>query len=154
VVAAAGGAPPPARRGGLLESAAAPTPSNEPAVIQHIVLLKWKPTTTEEDVAAAFEQARRLPVEIDGVLQVTLGRNRGPADHGYTHALIVQLSDESRLSAYLDHPVRRRYVEDCLAPLEAERIEVDVPVDMAVRRPPSRNWEWGATVGMGLPPED
>jgi hypothetical protein len=123
-------------------------------VIQHIVLIKWKPETTEADIASAFAQARRLADEIGSVRQVTLGRNRGAAEHGFTHALIVQLSDERELSAYLDHPVRRGYVDECLKPLEAERIEVDIPVDAAVRRDPERDWEWGATAGMGLPPED
>jgi hypothetical protein len=120
-------------------------------VIQHIVLIKWKPDVTDERIATAFTQAQRLTEEIPTVQQVTLGRNRGPTDHGFTHALIVHLSHDDALSDYLDHPVRRQYVAELLEPLEAERIEVDVPVDFAIHRNPSRNWEWGASVGMALP---
>jgi hypothetical protein len=118
------------------------------------VLIKWKPGVTDEQIAMAFGEAQRLTEEIATVQQVTLGRNRAPADHGFTHALIVQLSHDDALSQYLDHPVRRQYVADCLEPLEEQRIEVDVPVDFAIHRNPSRNWEWGASVGMALPPED
>jgi hypothetical protein len=123
-------------------------------VIQHIVLIKWKPDVTDEQIATAFGRAQRLTEEIATVQQITLGRNRAPADHGFTHALIVQLSHDDALSEYLDHPVRRQYIADCLEPLEEQRIEVDVPVDLAIHRNPSRNWEWGASVGMALPPED
>jgi hypothetical protein len=121
-----------------------------PRVIQHIVLIRWKPGTTDEQIAAAFDEAHRLTDAIGSVQQVTLGRNRGQADHGFTHALIVGLSREDALDEYLDHPVRKAYVAEVLEPLVEQRIEVDVPVDLSTRREPARNWEWGATAGMGV----
>ena len=123
-------------------------------MLQHIVLIKFKPGTTEEQIRAAFEHARELPQSIDAVQEVTLGRNRADSDHGYTHALVVLLAREEALHEYLEHPVRRRFVDEHLAPLEEQRIEVDVPVDFAVRRDPARNWDWGATAGMGALPEE
>ncbi len=118
-------------------------------MIQHIVLLKWKPDTTEEAIVAAFRRAEHLPNEIDGVESLTIGRNRVKHDHGYTHALIVRLTDEQALERYLEHPLRRSYVAEHLQPLEAERIEIDVPVDVALRAEPHRDWEYGASIGMG-----
>ena len=123
-------------------------------MIQHIRLIKWKPGTTEEQIHAAFDEAGRLPKGIGVVEHVTLGRNRGDTAHGFTHAIIVQLSREDALAHYLEHPVRRGYVEEVLGPLEEQHIEVDIPVDAAVRRDPARNWEWGATAGMGALPEE
>jgi hypothetical protein len=123
-------------------------------VIQHIVLLKWKPETTEEEVLAAFRQAEHLPNEVDGVESLTIGRNRVQHEHGYTHALIVRLTDEDALERYLAHPLRLAYMRDHLAPLEAERIEIDVPVDVALRPEPQRDWEFGASIGMGHLPDD
>jgi hypothetical protein len=113
-------------------------------VIQHIVLLKWKPGTTEEQIDAAFVKAQQLVDEIDGVERITLGRNRGHADHGYTHALIVKLADDA-LESYLEHPVRKRYIAECLDPIEQERIEIDVPEDHHVERSdsPKLGWHWG-----------
>lgn len=122
-------------------------------VIQHIVLLKWKPGTTDEQVLEAFGRARDLPNEIPGLRRLTIGRNRGPADHGFTHAISVQLSDEQVLEHYLAHPARARF-HAYIEAIEDQRIEVDVPVDMSLVPDPARNWEWGASVGMGLPLED
>ena len=123
-------------------------------MIQHIVLIKWKPDVTDEQITAAFAQAQRLVDGIPSVRDVTLGRNRSRSDHGYTHALIVQLSHDDGLEDYLENPVRAQYVAEFLEPLEDQRIEVDVPVDAAIHRTPSRNWEWGASVGMALPLDD
>jgi hypothetical protein len=113
-------------------------------VIQHIVLLKFKPGTTDEQIDTAFSQAQQLVDEIDGVERVTLGRNRGDASHGYTHALIVKLADDS-LASYLAHPVRQRYIAGSLDPIEAERIEIDVPEDAHIERSDSAKlgWHWG-----------
>jgi Lhr-like helicase len=113
-------------------------------VIQHIVLLKWKPGTTDEQIDAAFSEAQQLVDEIDGVDRVTLGRNRGRDDHGYTHAIIVKLSDDA-LASYLAHPVRKRYIAQSLSPIEAERIEIDVPEDAHIERTSTAKlgWHWG-----------
>jgi Stress responsive A/B Barrel Domain len=116
-------------------------------VIQHIVLLKWQAGTTDAQVDDVFAQAEELVRRIDGVEQVTLGRNRGTADHGFTHAFIVSLSDDDALASYLNHPVRERYLTEVLSPVEEERIEIDVPDDSSHRRRSgaSRSWDWGPT---------
>ena len=113
-------------------------------MIQHIVLLKWKDGTTDAEIDAAFAEAQQLVDGIDSVERVSLGRNRAQDDHGYTHALIVRLSDDDALSAYLEHPTRERYVREVLGPLEQERIEIDVPEDLHVERHRRHDssWDW------------
>jgi Stress responsive A/B Barrel Domain len=112
-------------------------------VIQHIVLLKWKPDTTDAQINDAFDRAQELVKQIDNVDRVTLGRNRAVDDHGYTHAIIVKLSDDA-LESYLANPVRKRYVTEILGPLEEERIELDLPEDLHYDRSSPRrgNWQW------------
>ena len=122
-------------------------------MVQHIVLLKWKPGVSEDAILQAFDHGKHLPNEIDGVEHLTIGRARVDQGHGFTHALIVSLEDEEALGRYLDHPLRTRYLADHLEPLEAERIEISVPVDKSLLRDPSRSWEWGASIGMGPPLE-
>jgi Stress responsive A/B Barrel Domain len=116
-------------------------------VIQHIVVLKWKAGTTDAQVDHVFAQAGELVDRIDGVERITLGRNRDEADHGFTHAFIVNLSDDDVLTTYLNHPVRKRYVTEVIKPIEEERIEIDVPDDASQShmRGAGLGWEWGAT---------
>ena len=113
-------------------------------MIQHIVLLKCKPGTTDAQIDAAFAQAQELIDAIEAVGRISLGRNRAQDDHGYTHALIVRLTDDDALSAYLAHPVRERYVREVLGPIEEERIEIDVPEDLHVERHRvhDASWDW------------
>jgi hypothetical protein len=116
----------------------------EQDVIQHIVLLKWKPGTTHAQIDAAFAEAQQLVDDIETVERVSLGRNRAEDDHGFTHALIVKLSDDEALTAYLRHPTRQRYVREVLGLIEQERIEIDVPEDLHVRRHRTHDagWDW------------
>jgi Lhr-like helicase len=113
-------------------------------VIQHIVLLKWKAGTTEAQIDAAFGETQQLVDAIETVERVSLGRNRGEDEHGFTHALIVKLSDDDALSAYLHHPTRDRYDREVLGPIEEERIEIDVPEDLHVERHRAHeaSWDW------------
>jgi hypothetical protein len=113
-------------------------------VIQHIVLLKWKAGTTDAQIDAAFGEAHQLVDDIETVERVSLGRNRAEDDHGFTHALIVRLSDDDALTAYLHHPTRERYVREVLGPIEEERIEIDVPEDLHVERQRAHDasWDW------------
>jgi hypothetical protein len=116
-------------------------------VIQHIVLLKWKPDTTDAQIDVAFSRAQELVSGIHSVERITLGRNRGDADHGFTHAFIVKLSDEAGLTTYLEHPLRTGYLTEVIDPIVEERIEIDVPEDASHQRPKGAalNWDWGTT---------
>lgn len=116
-------------------------------MIQHIVLLKFKPGTTEAQIDEVFDAMRALVDEIDGIERITLGRNRTPDEHGYTHALIVRLSDEDSLTGYLEHPARLRFTREVIGPIEAERIEIDVPEDAHIERrsASSLRWDWAGT---------
>lgn len=116
-------------------------------MIQHIVVLKWKPGTTAAQVNRAFAQAETLVDEIDGVQRITLGRNPGVAKHGFTHAFVVDLDDADAMARYLSHPLRTQYVTEALDPIEEDRIEIDVPDRNSDRhgQGTSANWEWGPT---------
>ena len=52
-------------------------------------------------------------------------------------------------------PPRMRYVRERRQPLEEQRVEIDVPVDMTLRRAPTvRDSVWGASVEMRPPLDD
>jgi hypothetical protein len=53
-----------------------------------------------------------------------------------------------------DHPARKRYLTEHLDPIVDQRIDIDVPVDLALEREPLASWYWGLGVGMGALPAD
>ena len=114
-------------------------------MLERIVLLKWKPGVSEEQVQSALEEADGL-TEIPGVQRVIFGRDTSGAPHGYTHGLIVELEAASTLPEYLDHPIRRRYHEQ-LAPIEEQRIEVDLPAARTAVPHTYSDWEWAGYKG-------
>jgi hypothetical protein len=116
--------------------------------IQHIVLVRWKPGTTDAQVLEACRKAAHLPNEIDGVQRITVGRDRANSAHGFTHALIVHVADDEALARYLDHPLRSRYVAEHLDPIVDERFVLDVRADLTLDRDSEVSWWWGAGIGM------
>ncbi|MGA2012924.1 MAG: Dabb family protein [Solirubrobacteraceae bacterium] len=115
-------------------------------MIQHIVLLKWKPGTTDEQVDEALRRTRELVETIDSVQRITFGRNRAEDEHGFTHAIIVRLANEDALRSYLAAPARERYRREVLGPIESERIQLDLPEDAHIDRAlTSLSWDWAGT---------
>jgi hypothetical protein len=111
-------------------------------VIEHIVLLKLKPGTTDEQVREAFEAAEELPNEIPGLLKFSYGLDRSEPAHGFNLASVIQLADEEALARYLEHPRRLAYIEEYVAPLTEDRIELDIPSD-GTHLPTIASWYWG-----------
>ena len=76
-------------------------------MITHIVLLRPKPETTQEELEAVLEQVRALKGKIPGLLAVQAGANRHNAHQGYTYGFVMQFEDEEHLRAYSPHPAHR-----------------------------------------------
>ena len=106
-------------------------------MVQHIVLLKLKPGTTDRDVTQAFLAAEALVEDTPGMLEFAFGRDRSDPDHGYGLASIIQFRDQDALNAYLESPERKAYVDEHVAPITDDRIELDVGTDGAHRPTPS-----------------
>jgi quinol monooxygenase YgiN len=114
-------------------------------VVQHIVLLKLKPGTTDRDVTQAFLAAEALVEDTPGMLEFAFGRDRSDPDHGYGLASIIQFRDQDALRAYLESPERKAYVDEHVAPITDDRIELDVGTDGAHRPTPNlASWYWGS----------
>jgi hypothetical protein len=73
---------------------------------KHIVLMRFKPQTTHEEIAAIFEAVDDLPARIPGIVDICSGPYESPEGlhKGFTHALIVTFADVESRDAYLEHP--------------------------------------------------
>lgn len=74
--------------------------------IKHIVLLKFKPETTDAKVEELFAELGRLADKLDGVLDFNWGKNNSQEglDKGFTHGFVMTFRDDAGRDEYLPHP--------------------------------------------------
>jgi hypothetical protein len=79
--------------------------------VKHIVLLKFKEGTTEEQVAKFFEDALDLSETVPGIDDYVSGTNSsvGGLNQGMTHGYIMTFSDVTARDAYMAHPEHEKF---------------------------------------------
>lgn len=98
----------------LLSTAAlARPPKKAPAkaMLQHVVLFKFKPETTPEKVAEIVAAFEALPSKIKEIKGFQWGTNNSPEKHdkGLTHAFILTFASEKDRDTYLPHPAHKEF---------------------------------------------
>ena len=81
--------------------------------LQHIVLIKYKQTTTPQELKAIKKGAYTLK-EIAGVKNLNYSENVSPErlNKGYTHSLTMYFENEKdRDEVYLPHPIHQKFVK-------------------------------------------
>ncbi|MCH8295069.1 Dabb family protein [Candidatus Poribacteria bacterium] len=88
-------------------------------MIEHIVLLKLKPDTTEQQVRTLTNALLKMADEIPGIEDISAGMNNSPEEknNGFTYGFIVRFSDVAARDAYLPHPVHRQAAGEYLRPI-------------------------------------
>ncbi|GAB1484201.1 Dabb family protein [Treponema sp.] len=83
---------------------------------RHVVLFKFKPTTTAETVVSIENAFRTFAASLPFVAGFEWGHNSSPEklDKGFTHCFIVTFKNEADRDAYLPHPEHKRFVHDYL----------------------------------------
>jgi electron transfer flavoprotein alpha subunit len=82
-------------------------------VLRHIVMYKFKDTTTPAQVQEVVEAFAGLPKKVDTIIGYEAGTNvsqEGKSD-GFTHVFVVTFKDEAGLATYLKHPAHDAYVQ-------------------------------------------
>jgi len=92
--------------------------------IAHIVLFKFKPTATPEQIGKAVKEAFKLS-SIDGVLEIIAGENFTQRSKGYTHALFAKFVDKAALEKYVPHPSHQYYVKEIIDPIREDTLALD-----------------------------
>jgi hypothetical protein len=97
-------------------------------VIHHIVLFRWIPSATPEQVAAAGSALLGMKGRIPEVRSVAFGPNLAESLGEYTHALLVVVDDMAAVKRYVDHPHHVEVVKTFLAPVREARLAIDLEV--------------------------
>ena len=81
-------------------------------VLRHVVLLKFKPEATAEQIAAIETAFCALPKKIDTITDFEWGTDVAPEkrSEGFTHCFLVTFADEKGRDVYLPHADHQAFV--------------------------------------------
>lgn len=81
--------------------------------LRHIVLFKFKDSSTPEDIRRIEEAFASLPSQIDEIKDFEWGTNNSPEglDKGFTHSFLVTFDSEEGRDIYLPHPAHQEFVD-------------------------------------------
>jgi hypothetical protein len=104
----------------------APAMHNTAGVYRHVVVFKFKESTTDEQITQIVEDFGKLKQAIPEIIAYEHGINVSPEglDKGFTHVFLVTFKDKAGLDVYLPHPAHKAFVEKLL-PLLEEPFVVD-----------------------------
>lgn len=81
--------------------------------VRHVVVFKFKPETTQEQLATLADRFRDLKNQIPGIVAFESGTNNSTEglDQGFTHVFLLTFADVNARDAYLPHPAHLAFVE-------------------------------------------
>ncbi len=81
-------------------------------VLRHIVLYKFKDSTTPAQIQEVVDAFSALPQKIDTIVGFERGTNVSEENksEGFTHCFVVTFRDEAGRATYLSHPAHEAYV--------------------------------------------
>jgi hypothetical protein len=79
--------------------------------VKHVVLLKFKEGTTEEQIAKFFDDVLDLSETVPGIDDYVSGTNCSPEGRSQdlSHGFIMTFSDVAARDAYIVHPEHERF---------------------------------------------
>jgi hypothetical protein len=79
--------------------------------VRHIVVFKYKPGTTPEQIKQVTDAFRDLRKKIPGIVGFEDGVNNSPEGKnlGFTHVYMVTFEDAKARDAYLPHPEHKKF---------------------------------------------
>ncbi len=91
---------------------AAMSETTEPEqVLRHVVLFKFKDSSSEAAVDSVVNAFRALPEKIDAIQGFEWGTNNSPEglNDGFTHSFFLTFASEEGRDAYLPHPDHKAF---------------------------------------------
>jgi hypothetical protein len=85
--------------------------NSESKVLRHVVLFKFKDSSTQEDVKKVEAAFAALPGKIPMIKSYEWGKNNSPENlnQGLTHCFLLTFSSDKDRDAYLVHPEHKAF---------------------------------------------
>ena len=89
----------------------APKAQSQEKYLRHVVLFKFKETSTAADIKKVEDAFRALPSKIKSIKSLEWGINNSPENinQGFTHCFFVTFKSEKDRAAYLPHPDHKAF---------------------------------------------
>ncbi|MBN1807000.1 MAG: Dabb family protein [Sedimentisphaerales bacterium] len=80
-------------------------------LLRHVVLLKFKDSSTSQDIKDIEDAFRALPGKIDAIYDFEWGTDVSVENlrQGYTHCFLVTFLNEDDRAIYLPHPAHKEF---------------------------------------------
>ncbi len=87
-------------------------------MIDHIVLLKLKKGSSQNQIDIIFKSILRLKDEIPGIISISYGQDNSPQirNHGFTHGFVIRFKDSQARDNYLPHPKHQSVAKESVSP--------------------------------------
>ena len=85
--------------------------AGQKAQVRHLVVFKFKPAATPEQIQQVSDALRALKEKIPGIVSFERGVNNSPEGKnlGFTHAFLITFEDAAARDAYLPHPEHKKF---------------------------------------------
>jgi len=92
-------------------SLGAQTAAPPAGTLRHIVVFKYKPGATEEQIKQVTDAFVALKTKIPGIVSIEHGVNNSPEKRnlGFTHVYQVTFTNAAARDAYLPHPAHKEF---------------------------------------------
>lgn len=82
-----------------------------PKILRHVVMFKFKESSTAADVKKVEEAFVTLPKKIKSIKSIEFGTNNSPENlnQGFTHCFILTFKSEKDRDDYLPHPDHKAF---------------------------------------------
>lgn len=92
-------------------SATALSSSPDEDVVRHVVVFKYAPDASDEQIQEITDAFRALKDEIPGIVSFEHGVNNSPEGKNldFTHVYVMTFEDEAARDAYLPHPEHEKF---------------------------------------------
>lgn len=86
-------------------------------MINHVVLLKWKHSVTEETIQRVTAGFRELASKIEEIKEYSFGPDMGLEGSNFDYALVAKFVNIEDFNTYTVHPEHQRFMASITSPI-------------------------------------
>ena len=93
-------------------------------MFRHVVLLRWVPDTTSDQLSALDRALTGLPGQVREIRSYVFGRDAGVNEGNFDQVIVADFDNVDDYLVYRDHPDHVALINDYIRPILAERVAV------------------------------